>query len=150
MSAGVKVYVVTFLFRGRQVLLIHRSKDKSFAPGLWTGVGGLVEWREMVNLQKSVFREVWEEAKIAKGEIRNLKLRTVLSKLEGKDIVLVVFFSGETDQEGISDCREGSLKWVEIDRVGELEMIRNARYVLTDTIRALEVDENEVSFKVCP
>ncbi len=138
MGAGLNVYVTVFLFRKNRVLLLERGSRKRFAPGRWTGVGGRVELGEMDDLDTAALREVSEEAGIEAEDIENLEIRVVLSRIEDGDLTTVVFFSGHTDRESMHKCNEGRLRWVELDRVDDLDLVENARYALNLALQAEE------------
>ena len=138
MGAGLNVYVTVFLFRKNRVLLLERSSRKRFAPGRWTGVGGRVEPGEMSDLETAALRELSEEAGIPAEDVQNLEIRAVLTRLEDGDVTTVVFFSGHTHRESMRECNEGRLKWVELDRVDDLDLVENARYALDLALNAEE------------
>lgn len=136
MGAGLNVYVAVFLFRKNRVLLLEREPRKGFAPGRWTGVGGRAEPGEMADLETAALREVSEEAGIEAEDIRNLRIRVVLSRLEDGDVTTVVFYSGNTDREAFGECNEGRLEWVDLDRADDLDLVENARYALNLVLQA--------------
>ena len=138
MGAGLNVYVTVFLFRKNRVLLLERSSRKRFAPGRWTGVGGRVEPGEMSDLETAALRELSEEAGIPAEDVQNLEIRVVLTRIEDGDVTTVVFFSGHTHRESMPECNEGRLKWVELDRVDDLDLVENARYALDLALNAEE------------
>ncbi|MDE2999966.1 MAG: NUDIX domain-containing protein [Gemmatimonadota bacterium] len=138
MSAGLNVYVAVFLFRKNRVLLLERGSRKRFAPGRWTGVGGRAEAGEINDLETAAFREVSEEAGIEAEDIENLEIRVVLTRFEDGDVTTVVFFSGHTDRESLQECNEGRLRWIELDRVDDLDLVENARYALNLALKAEE------------
>ncbi len=149
MATGLRAYVTVFLFRGDQVLLLHRSEDRTFAPGLWTGVGGRVAPGEMEDLEAAALREVFEETGLAASDVSDLKIRVVLTQPERGDVALLVFCTARTDCADVGPCDEGSLHWVAVDRVGELALIENAGQALALAIRGVAEDRPGVHFGVC-
>lgn len=149
MATGLRVYVTVFLFRGGQVLLLHRSEDRIFAPGLWTGVGGRVEPGEKEDLEVVALREIVEETGLAASDVSDLKIRVVLTQPERGDIALLVFCTAWTDCADVGPCDEGNLHWVAVDRVEGLALIENAGGALALAIRAMTEDRPGVHFGVC-
>ncbi len=149
MATGLKAYVAVFLFRDNRVLLLRRSEDRRFAPGLWTGVGGRVALDEMADLEGAALREVLEETGLAAGDVSDLKIQVVLTQPEGGDVALLVFCTARTDRADVGPCDEGSLHWVEVNRVGELALIENAGRALGLAIRAMSEGATGIRFGVC-
>ena len=138
-----KAYVTVFLFQGGRVLLLERSPEKQFAPGLWTGVGGQVESKEMVDLEGAALREVREETGLSRSQIGPLTLRAVATVLEGIDVATIFFYKGETEEATLGSTDEGTLHWMDPAELDSVPLIPNAR-------RALEVlltgDSSDVVF----
>ena len=91
MSAAIKVYIAVFLFRDDHVLLLRRSEEKAFAPGLWTGIGGRMEPQDMGNVERAALREIGEETGLSDEEVRDLRIRVVFTQPEGGNISIVIF-----------------------------------------------------------
>ena len=145
MGIGLKVYVTVFLIHDGNVLLLKRSPEKSFAPGLWTGVGGRVEQEEFEKLEAAAFREVEEETGLGMREIRELKLRVVVTRPESGDLVLVCFYSGFALRAAEGPCSEGELRWINTGNLDSLDMIENAREAL-DSILSSGMEQDGVEF----
>lgn len=106
----------------RQVLLVHRNKrPDDLHWGKYNGLGGKVDAGETV--VECIRREVWEESGLTATEAR---LRGTISwpgfGKNGADWFGFIFridaWSG-TPHDG---NHEGSLEWVDLDRIGELPM----------------------------
>ena len=149
MPPGLKAYVAVFLFRGNRVLLLRRSETRGFAPGLWTGVGGRVRPEEMEDLEAAALREVGEETGLGADEVRDLRVRVVLTQPEGGDIALLVFCTARTDRAHVGACDEGSLHWVDIEQVDALELIENAGRAFGLAVRAMRRGAAGAHFGVC-
>jgi 8-oxo-dGTP diphosphatase len=115
---------------GRRVLLIHRNRnpaDHHF--GKYNGLGGKLEPGE--DVVACLRREIREEAGINCGRI---SLRGTISwpgfGKNGDDwfghIFRVDTFSGTLVEEN----EEGSLVWVELDRIGDLNLWEGDRHFL--------------------
>jgi len=56
---------------------MKRGLHKKMASGFWTGIGGHLEKDDIkdpraIDMIETCYREVWEEANIARTEIKNL------------------------------------------------------------------------------
>lgn len=78
MADSLELYTVVFLQYDGRFLLLERARDKAYAPGMWTGVGGRIEGSEMADVAASALREVEEETGITPGEIERFTLRRVV------------------------------------------------------------------------
>ena len=111
---------LTFLLQGRDVLLIQRSPYARLFPRLFNGVGGHVERGE--NVLSAARREVREETGL---DVSNLTLRCILHVDEGPDRpgVLVFVFIGHVQRRDVIDSSEGTLHWVSLERIEELNLV---------------------------
>lgn len=111
---------LTFLLNGDDVLLIKRSPNARLFPGMYNGVGGHVERGE--DVLSSARREVREETGL---DVPDLSLRCLLHVDEGADQpgALVFVFVGHTERRDVSDSDEGTLHWVPLARLGELNLL---------------------------
>lgn len=149
MSAAIKVYIAVFLFRDNHVLLLRRSEEKAFAPGLWTGIGGRVEPQDMGSVERAALREIREETGLSADEVRDLRIRVVFTQPEEGDISIVIFCTGSTDRVSVGPCKEGDLEWIELSRTRELSMIENAARALEVATVAEARESPCVQFGVC-
>ncbi len=119
---------LTFLFNGEDILLIQRSPDARLFPGMFNGVGGHIERGE--NVLSAAQREVHEETGL---DVPNLMLRCLLHVDEGADRpgVLVFVFVGHVRQRDVVESSEGSLHWVPLERIGELNLMPDLPPILT-------------------
>jgi 8-oxo-dGTP diphosphatase len=111
---------LTFLFDGDDVLLIRRSPDARLFPGLYNGVGGHVERGE--DVLSSARREVREETGL---DVPDLALRCLLHVDEGpgRPGVLVFVFVGWPGRRDVTASGEGTLHWVPLSRLHELNLL---------------------------
>jgi 8-oxo-dGTP diphosphatase len=115
---------------GRQVLLVHRNKRSEDAHfGKYNGLGGKLERGE--DVVAGMRREVREEAGL---ECESLTLRGTISwpgfGKQGEDWFGFIFridrWSGVPKKEN----PEGTLEWVDLDRVMQLPLWEGDRYFL--------------------
>ena len=111
---------LTFLLNGDDVLLIQRSRGARLFPGMFNGVGGHVERGE--DILSAARREVLEETGLY---VPKLMLRCLLHVDEGADRpgVLVLVFVGRAKQRRVTESSEGTLHWVPVARIGELNLL---------------------------
>ncbi len=108
-----------YIQRGDQYLMLHRvKKENDLNHDKWVGVGGKFEPDESPD--DCLKREVLEETGLTLTSYRCRGVVTFLSdQWEGEYMYLYTAdgFAGE-----IIDCDEGTLEWVDIDRVPELPL----------------------------
>ena len=108
-----------YIQRGNQYLMLHRvKKENDLNHDKWVGVGGKFEPDESPD--DCLRREVLEETGLTLTRYRCRGVVTFLSdEWEGEYMYLYTAdgFEGE-----LADCDEGTLEWVDIDRVPELPL----------------------------
>jgi 8-oxo-dGTP diphosphatase len=115
---------------GRRVLLIHRNRRlDDHHLGKYNGLGGKVDRGE--DVVACMRREIREEAGL---ECDSLVLRGTLSwpgfGKQGEDWFALVFLIERWSGEPRRDSPEGTLEWVEIDRVPDLPLWEGDRHFL--------------------
>lgn len=146
-----RAFVATFIFRGDAVLLLERSRTARFAPGRWTGVGGRVELDELNEVEAAALREIREETGLKASDLRDLRVRLILTLPEAGGISVLVFCAAETDRAGVRPCDEGALQWVPVGDLHRVDMIDNARRALNLLIEERRSGEapGAVRYGVC-
>jgi 8-oxo-dGTP diphosphatase len=115
---------------GRSVLLVHRNKRPGDAHfGKFNGLGGKLEAGE--DVVAGLRREVREEAGI---ECETVVLRGTVSwpgfGAHGEDWFGFVFRVDSFRGEPVTENAEGTLGWVEVDRVMDLNLWEGDRHFL--------------------
>ena len=115
-----KLATICYIKKDKKILMLHRTKkENDMHEGKWVGVGGKLEKGE--SPEDCAIREVFEETGL---QVEELKLRGLLTfpdfnKSEDWYGYLYVIekFSGE-----IIDSPEGELKWIEENKIFDLNM----------------------------
>jgi 8-oxo-dGTP diphosphatase len=138
---SIEVYTVTLLKYQDFYLLLQRSMEKSFAPGMWSGVGGHVEADEYGRLRSSALREVYEETGLGPEEIEDYKLRRVVfvARLD-QPLKLLLYFTGILSAMIVPSCPEGILFWKRAGEFADLAIIETSRPVLPLLAEDMETD----------
>lgn len=99
-------------FRGK-ILIVQRSKELNFYPGVWNGVSGFLDDRK--SLKEKVEEELREELGIPKNKIKKITLGEVFNQDEPKYkktwIVHPVLVDVTTDKVKL-DWEAKNLQWV--------------------------------------
>ena len=120
-----------YLKKNNKFLMLHRTKEKNdINGGKWLGIGGKIEENESPD--ECIVREVKEET--------GLTLRAFTSR------GFIMFYNTICDTEkiylytsddftgDIIDCDEGELKWIDIDKVLDLNLWEGDRIFLKELI----------------
>lgn len=127
-EVGTKRYSVTprtllFIFKGHKVLLIKGSEKKNIWSQKYNGLGGHVERGE--DVLESAYRELAEES----GQT-NINLRLcgiVMVDVETGRGVTLFIFCGQYAGEDLSDSDEGTLEWVPVSRIEQINIVEDLR-----------------------
>ncbi len=98
-----------------KIVMLKRAPTKKFAPNLYTGIGGKIEAGETVI--ESAYRELKEET-----GLEGITLKQFTSYRVNNQTVLYYFW-GIYPKVQLPDCNEGSLEWVEVDKILTKEII---------------------------
>jgi len=137
-----------FLVCGSKVLLMKRGLHKELGPGMWAGIGGHLDMRDItdsrrLDLAETCYREVEEETGIAKSNIRNLKLRYIAVRRVGSEIRMHYHYFGEIKNEiSLPKCDEGEFHWVEKCNLADLPMSTSVKEAVRHWVAS--PDENRV------
>jgi 8-oxo-dGTP diphosphatase len=107
---------------GRSLMLHRNKKKRDINAGKWVGLGGKLEAGE--SPEQCLLREVREEAGVVLTDYRLRGMVTFLMQ-EKPDESLLIFIYTASSFEGLLDldaCDEGSLQWVDTDKVLDLNL----------------------------
>lgn len=113
------VSTLCYLEKDNQYLMLLRNKKKhDVNEGKWIGVGGKCEKGE--SPEECVIRETIEETGI---KLEKLKMRGVMTFASAgwEDEYIFVFTSDEFSGT-MSDCNEGELRWIDKDKIMDLNL----------------------------
>lgn len=122
-----KAYTVIFLCDGippTRIVLLHRGKDRAFAPNRYTGIGGKIEEGETP----------------LDGAIRELKEETGIVNVPLTEFGCVVlnngqvlhYFAGDDTQTALPECNEGTLERVNLERIFSYDIIPTTKVFLEE------------------
>ena len=145
----------------KEVLLIHRSKDKDFLPDYWAGLGGKMDSKDIETPLKAAFREIEEESSYKPKEIENFKIKGVITIHDRIGKWIVFEFVGKVKSKHFQNKKEvdeGTLEWIALDKLSELKLIQDLkggvleRILFTDKFLRMrsifDKDDNLIDFKM--
>lgn len=106
-----------YLERDGQYLMLHRvKKEHDINKDKYIGVGGHFLYGESPD--ECLKREVLEETGLS---LTSYRARGIVTFVYGEDVVeyMHLFTAGAWEGE-MKECDEGTLEWIDIDRVGDL------------------------------
>jgi len=113
-----------FLRNGNSYLLMKRSPTRTIAPNIWSCVGGHMEKEEINDPLETCLREIEEETGIKREHIYNLNLRYIIIRRYKNTIRQNYIYFGDTDIKDFKDTEEGTLHWIEEDKLLEKEFTK--------------------------
>ena len=118
--------VLCFVTSGDDVLLLKGGPSKKIWPGKYNGLGGHVERGESVHAAAE--REIREEAGLS---VTALRLRGVITVETGQSAGIGLFiFTGAAQTRDCAPSAEGTLEWVPLRRVAELDSVEDLPILL--------------------
>lgn len=123
-----KLATLCYIFKDSKVLMINRNKRKDDMHfGKWNGLGGKFNPGETP--EECVVREVYEESGL---KIKNPELKGFLTfpAFDDEEDWYVFVFIAKYFEGKISPSEEGSLKWVEWEKVTKLPLWEGDKYFL--------------------
>lgn len=115
----VRVTTLCYLEREGQYLMLHRTaKEKDENKDKWIGVGGHVEEGE--SPEDCLIREVREETGLTLTSYRFRGVVTFVSDQWG--IEYMCLYTADRWAGKMTECREGTLKWVDKDKLCTLKL----------------------------
>lgn len=118
---------LSFVFHEDEILLMKRAAHKRVFPNQYNGLGGHIERDE--DPFTSAKREILEESGL---DVQNVRLRAVYNIDAGAEtgIVLFVFTAQSHQREVTADEREGTLHWIPLAELHQLDMVEDLPLIL--------------------
>lgn len=116
-----------YIEKENQYLMLHRTKKKNdLNEGKWIGVGGKFEPDETP--EECLLREVKEETGLT---LEKYRLRAVITFISDRWPTEYMYLFTASEYSGtLTDCNEGTLAWVDKDRILELPIWEGDRIFL--------------------
>jgi len=126
--------VNTVLCRGREILLVQRSRELNFYPGYWNGISGFLD--DQQSFEDKVRSEIHEELGIPMTAVGEIILADIFHqespKYQKTWIVHAAVAKLVKEQINIKLDWEGqAYAWVDIDKAGEYQLLPGFADVLT-------------------
>ena len=124
------------IVKDNMVLLQKGSETKKIWAGYYNGLGGHIEKGE--DLLSAAKRELKEEASV---ECKNLHLcGTIAIDVEENNGILLFVMSGTEVSGEVTSSDEGSLHWIRIDKLNEINVVEDI-YEIVERIQNLNEGE---------
>lgn len=125
-----RLLATAFLFNDNDLLLMQRSSQAKFLPGLWAPVGGHIEAGEFCTPQVACEREISEETGLSAQDICNLSLRYIVHRIHQGEIRVQYCYFGTTTKRDLGTTDEGELHWMPFENVSTLSVSATTRFTL--------------------
>lgn len=127
---------LSFVRNADDVLLMKRGPHRRVFPNRFNGLGGHVERGE--DVLAGARREIFEESGL---RIAELRLCAVVNVDAGSPTGILLFvFTGFSDTREVKESDEGTLHWIPIARIGELDLVEDLPLLLP---RVLSLGPND-------
>lgn len=114
-----EITTLCYIEHKEKYLMLNRVKKKEdINKGKWIGIGGHFEEGE--SPEECVCREVYEETGLT---LTSFKVRGVLTFVQNNNLTEYIWlFSADGFTGDLIECDEGILKWIDKDKVLELNL----------------------------
>lgn len=136
-----KLYTLCYLIKDEDFLMLYRNKKKNdINEGKWVGVGGHIEEGETP--LESIKREIKEETGY---DAIKVKFRGMISFVYNNEMDYIYVFTCDSFKGDIINCNEGDLKYINKNKVMDLNLWEGDKYFLKELI---ENNEKIWSYKM--
>lgn len=114
----------------KEVLLLKRGLHKRVLPGYYAGVGGKMDSDTLETPYEAALREMQEESGYVSADLLSFDHRghyTVQDKFGRWNVFEFVGQVKTKLFEGKKEIHEGILEWVNVEKIGELNLIQDLR-----------------------
>ncbi|MBQ9233123.1 MAG: 8-oxo-dGTP diphosphatase [Lachnospiraceae bacterium] len=109
----------------KMLMMLRNKKEQDVNEGKWIGVGGHFEFGESPD--ECLLREVNEETGLNLTEYR---ARGIITFCYGDIVEYMHLYTADEFTGELTDCDEGELSWIDIDKVMELNLWEGDRIFL--------------------
>lgn len=139
-----KSFAIAYIFNNNKLLMMKRSLQKKFAPGLWAAIGGHIEPAEMNEPKKACIREIKEETGLEETDINSLNLQYIIMRKAASEIRIQYVYFGTTLKTQLCQTEEGELNWIAKNNILNRSMSATTketlkRYILHNNSKIIEV-----------
>lgn len=137
-----RLMTTAFLWHGPDVLLMHRSANRTLHPNRWTGVGGHIEPHEICTPDSACLREIAEETGIANEDLVGFHLRYIILRRRETEIRQQYVYFGTSRTRRVRITGEGELHWIPETGLFDRELVPTTRLLLEHYMynRSIELD----------
>lgn len=114
----------------KEILLIHRSKEKEYLPDYYAGLGGKMDSPDKETPLEAAYREIEEESGYDKAEISALELKGIITVYDRFGKWLVYDFTAKVKHKTFTYAKqinEGTLEWIPFTQLKGLKLIQDLR-----------------------
>ena len=131
--AKFRMTTICYIECGGKVLMMNRNKKQNDQhKGKWVGIGGALEEGETP--EEGMVREVREETgiELSRGDRRFCGIISFASYTDGAAAYTehMFLYSAHCGDTAVTDCNEGTLAWIDAEKLGELPMWQGDRIFL--------------------
>lgn len=137
-----KMTTLCYIEKENKYLMLHRvSKKNDINKDKWIGVGGHFEERE--SPEDCLLREVREETGLTLTKYRFRGIVTF--NADNYETEFMCLYTASEYQGNLIECDEGNLKWIEKDKLSELNLWEGDKIFL----KLISEDRPFFSLKLC-
>lgn len=104
---------------GKTLMLYRNKKAHDINEGKWLGVGGKFEPGETP--EQCLLREVREETSLTLDAFRLRGVMTFVALDDSSEPLYIFIFTATEFTGEVSECDEGTLAWIDTDKVADLK-----------------------------
>jgi 8-oxo-dGTP pyrophosphatase MutT (NUDIX family) len=128
-----KAHTVVFFIDTKQyrIAMLKRAANLSFAPGLYTGVGGKIEKEE--GHQRGAVRELGEELKEGEESFGKENIKE-FGRIIINGHAVICYFALPYENDTLPETADsiGELEWISIDKIMDLDIIPTTKYFMKE------------------
>lgn len=139
-----KFTTLCYIEKDNKYLMLYRNKkENDLNEGKWIGVGGKFEEKE--SPEECLIREVKEETGLT---LTKYKLRCMVTFVSDKWETEHMYVFTASEFEGkLKECNEGTLKWIDKDKILELPTWEGDRFFFEKMQKQEEFFTMKVEYK---